>query len=310
MTQESLRAQISMVTPGHLAAAAARSATIYATDARRRATRRSSRRRSSPMRTEFIRRLRTGATARLTTPCGRARRQACRADSANASRFARVILQKADPVSTRDLRRSTAVEAAIQASLDTLMADKAACISPSRTASHIARMDRLVVVDTATSSKGTHQELAPRRPLCGAVHASPAASSTRARGAGHRGGVTPDRLYGGRPAKFALEPMGVRRPKILFAPNAREFRSTNCDSPHVLERVIRRAGRPHPFRRDRARQDRAVVIDAELFHEAGFQARCDGAKIVPTVKPARRRTRELGGHVVWSGTPRRARRES
>ena len=71
--------------------------------------------------------------------------------------------------------------------------------------------------------------------------------------------------------------------------------------PHVLERVIRRAGRAHPFDVIEPTKTALVVIDMQnYFMKPGFQGEVPMArKIVPTVNRLAAATRELGGHVVW-----------
>ena len=71
--------------------------------------------------------------------------------------------------------------------------------------------------------------------------------------------------------------------------------------PHVLERVIRRAGRPHPFDVIEPAKTALVVIDMQnYFMKPGFQGEVPMAReIVPTVNRLAAATRELGGHVVW-----------
>ena len=88
--------------------------------------------------------------------------------------IARVILKNA-PILVLDEATSaldSEVEAAIQASLDTLMAGKTV-IAIAHRLSTIARMDRLVVLDRGRIvEQGTHDELlAPQRPLRRAVAA-------------------------------------------------------------------------------------------------------------------------------------------
>ena len=70
---------------------------------------------------------------------------------------------------------------------------------------------------------------------------------------------------------------------------------------HVLERVIRRAGRPHPFDVIEPAKTALVIIDMQnYFMKPGFQGEVPMArKIVPTVNRLAAATRELGGHVVW-----------
>jgi ureidoacrylate peracid hydrolase len=82
--------------------------------------------------------------------------------------------------------------------------------------------------------------------------------------------------------------------------------------PHVLERVIRRAGRPHPFDVIQPAKTALVVIDMQnYFMKPGFQGEVPMArKIVPTVNRLAAATRELGGHVVWVKNTTSGTRES
>jgi ureidoacrylate peracid hydrolase len=81
---------------------------------------------------------------------------------------------------------------------------------------------------------------------------------------------------------------------------------------HVVERVIRRAGRPHPFDVIEPAKTALVVIDMQnYFMKPGFQGEVPMArKIVPTVNRLAAATRELGGHVVWVKNTTSATRES
>ena len=82
--------------------------------------------------------------------------------------------------------------------------------------------------------------------------------------------------------------------------------------PHVLERVIRRAGRPHPFDVIEPAKTALVVIDMQnYFMKPGFQGEVPMAReIVPTVNRLAAATRELGGHVVWVRNTTSGTRES
>ena len=82
--------------------------------------------------------------------------------------------------------------------------------------------------------------------------------------------------------------------------------------PHVLERVIRRAGRPHPFDVIKPAKTALVVIDMQnYFMKPGFQGEVPMAReIVPTVNRLAAATRELGGHVVWVRNTTSGTRES
>ena len=107
--------------------------------------------------------------------------------------IARVILKNA-PILVLDEATSaldSEVEAAIQASLDTLMAGKTV-IAIAHRLSTIARMDRLVILDHGRIvEQGTHDDAAARRrPLRGAV-AAPVRRLHRCRAGGSRGGNWP-----------------------------------------------------------------------------------------------------------------------
>jgi ureidoacrylate peracid hydrolase len=80
----------------------------------------------------------------------------------------------------------------------------------------------------------------------------------------------------------------------------------------VLERVIRRAGRPHPFDVIEPAKTALVIIDMQnYFMKPGFQGEVPMArKIVPTVNRLAAATRELGGHVVWVKNTTTGTRES
>jgi ureidoacrylate peracid hydrolase len=81
---------------------------------------------------------------------------------------------------------------------------------------------------------------------------------------------------------------------------------------HVVERVIRRAGRPHPFDVIEPAKTALVVIDMQnYFMKPGFQGEVPMArKIVPTVNRLAGAMRELGGHVVWVRNTTSGSRES
>jgi ureidoacrylate peracid hydrolase len=81
---------------------------------------------------------------------------------------------------------------------------------------------------------------------------------------------------------------------------------------HVVERVIRRAGRPHPYDVIEPAKTALVVIDMQnYFMKPGFQGEVPMArKIVPTVNRLAAATRELGGHVVWVRNTTSGTRES
>src|SRR3984893_10769863 len=117
----------------------------------------------------------------------------------------------------------------------------------------------------------------------------------------------------GRPAKFALDPMASAGPRFDLRPLPREARMHELSiPPHVLERVIRRAGRPHPFDVIEPAKTALVIIDMQnYFMKPGFQGEVPMArKIVPTVNRLAAATRELGGHVVWVKNTTSGTRES
>jgi ureidoacrylate peracid hydrolase len=70
---------------------------------------------------------------------------------------------------------------------------------------------------------------------------------------------------------------------------------------HVVERVVRRAGRPHPFDVIEPAKTAFAVVDMQnYFVKPGFQGAVPMAQaIVPTVNRLAAVVRELGGHVVW-----------
>src|SRR5215471_5622752 len=71
--------------------------------------------------------------------------------------------------------------------------------------------------------------------------------------------------------------------------------------PRVIERVIGRAGRPHPFDVMVPAKTAFVVVDMQnYFMKPGFQGEVPTARaIVPAVNRFAAAVRELGGHVVW-----------
>ncbi|HEY2135083.1 MAG TPA: isochorismatase family cysteine hydrolase [Xanthobacteraceae bacterium] len=81
---------------------------------------------------------------------------------------------------------------------------------------------------------------------------------------------------------------------------------------HVVERVVRRAGRPHPFDVIAPARTALVVIDMQnYFMKPGFQGEVPMARrIVPTVNRLATAVRELGGHVVWVKNTTTGTRES
>ncbi len=82
--------------------------------------------------------------------------------------------------------------------------------------------------------------------------------------------------------------------------------------PHVRERVVRRAGRPHPFDAMEPAKTAFVVVDMQnYFVKPGFQGEVPMARaIVPTVNRLAAAVRELGGHVVWIKNATNGTRES
>jgi ureidoacrylate peracid hydrolase len=71
--------------------------------------------------------------------------------------------------------------------------------------------------------------------------------------------------------------------------------------PQVVERVTRRAGRPHPFDVIAPARTAFVVVDMQnYFMKQGFQGEVPMAReIVPNVNRFAAAVRGLGGHVVW-----------
>ena len=69
----------------------------------------------------------------------------------------------------------------------------------------------------------------------------------------------------------------------------------------LVERVIKRAGRPHPFDVIEPAKTAFVVVDMQnYFVKPGFQGEVPKARaIVPAVNRLAATLRELGGHVVW-----------
>jgi ureidoacrylate peracid hydrolase len=70
---------------------------------------------------------------------------------------------------------------------------------------------------------------------------------------------------------------------------------------HVVERVSRRVGRPHPFDVIEPAKTAFAVVDMQnYFVKPGFQGEVPMARrIVPTINRLAAALRELGGHVVW-----------
>jgi ureidoacrylate peracid hydrolase len=71
--------------------------------------------------------------------------------------------------------------------------------------------------------------------------------------------------------------------------------------PHVIERVVGRAGRPHPFDTIEPGKTAFVVVDMQNhFVKQGFPGEVPMAReIVPVINRLAAALRELGGHVVW-----------
>ena len=70
---------------------------------------------------------------------------------------------------------------------------------------------------------------------------------------------------------------------------------------HVIERVVRRAGRTHPFDLIAPAKTAFVVVDMQNhFVKQGFPGEVPMARaIVPAINRLAAALRELGGHVVW-----------
>jgi ureidoacrylate peracid hydrolase len=71
--------------------------------------------------------------------------------------------------------------------------------------------------------------------------------------------------------------------------------------PHVVERVVKRAGRPHPFDVMTPAKTAFVVVDMQNhFVKQGFPGEVPMARaIVPAINRLAATLRELGGCVVW-----------
>src|SRR5260370_35805093 len=69
----------------------------------------------------------------------------------------------------------------------------------------------------------------------------------------------------------------------------------------LVQRVIARAGRPHPFDVIEPAKTAFVVVDMQnYFVKPGFQGEVPKARaIVPAVNRLAATLRELGGHVAW-----------
>jgi ureidoacrylate peracid hydrolase len=82
--------------------------------------------------------------------------------------------------------------------------------------------------------------------------------------------------------------------------------------PHVVERVVRRAGRPHPFDVITPSKTAFVVVDMQNhFVKQGFPGEVSMARaIVPAINRLATVLRELGGHVVWIKNTTHETRES
>jgi ureidoacrylate peracid hydrolase len=81
---------------------------------------------------------------------------------------------------------------------------------------------------------------------------------------------------------------------------------------HVVERVVRRVGRPHPFDLITPAKTAFVVVDMQNhFVKQGFPGEVPMARaIVPAINRLATVLRELGGHVVWIKNTTHETRES
>jgi ureidoacrylate peracid hydrolase len=81
---------------------------------------------------------------------------------------------------------------------------------------------------------------------------------------------------------------------------------------HVVERVVRRAGRPHPFDLITPAKTAFVVVDMQNhFVKQGFPGEVPMARaIVPAINRLAATLRDFGGHVVWIKNTTRDTRES
>jgi nicotinamidase-related amidase len=82
--------------------------------------------------------------------------------------------------------------------------------------------------------------------------------------------------------------------------------------PELIERVTRRAGRPHPFDAMEPAKTAFVVIDMQnYFMKPGFMGEIPTAReIVPNVNRMAAALRARGGHVVWVRNATNGTRES
>src|SRR5215813_802751 len=82
--------------------------------------------------------------------------------------------------------------------------------------------------------------------------------------------------------------------------------------PRVIERVIGRAGRPHPFDAMEPAKTAFVVVDMQnYFMKPGFQGEIAMARaIVPNVNRLAAAVRGIGGHVIWIKNATNGTRES
>src|SRR5258705_2500130 len=80
----------------------------------------------------------------------------------------------------------------------------------------------------------------------------------------------------------------------------------------LVQRVIARAGRPHPFDVIEPAKTAFVVVDMQnYFVKPGFQGEVPKARaIVPAVNRLAATLRELGGHAVWVKNATKDTRES
>jgi ureidoacrylate peracid hydrolase len=82
--------------------------------------------------------------------------------------------------------------------------------------------------------------------------------------------------------------------------------------PELIERVTKRAGRPHPFDTIEPAKTALLIIDMQnYFMQPGFMGEVPEARaIVPNVNRLADALRERGGHVVWIKNATNGTRES
>src|SRR6266540_3867366 len=97
-------------------------------------------------------------------------------------------------------------------------------------------------------------------------------------------------------------PIQFRLCMLALRPTSRSPPMHNLSIPaDLVQRVIARAGRPHPFDVMAPAKTAFVVVDMQnYFVKPGFQGEVPKARaIVPAINRLAATLRELGGHVVW-----------